>query len=631
MDQYQQYIHLSRYSRWIEEEQRRESWDETVDRYMKSVQKKAYYMVSPLEFPDLRDAILNLEVMPSMRMMMTAGPALDKENIGAFNCGYVPIENPKDFADLMYILMNGTGVGFSAERQHTNRLPFIPNEIRQSGRSIDIGDSRLGWCESYSSLISSLYAGEQHDYDTSRIRAKGARLKTTGGRASGPQPLIDLFEFTISTFKAAQGRQLTAAECHEICCKIAHIVVVGGVRRSALISLSNLSDPRMRDIKKGDLSSKRHLYLSNNSVCYTEKPDVSIYLQEMQSLYESKSGERGIFNRQAAKNIAARNGRRNIDHDFGTNPCSEIILRPRQFCNLTEVVVRPTDTMEDLIRKVKQATILGTLQSTFTNFNFIDPKWKENTEEERLLGVSLTGIMDHPVLSGETPWDLEGGFGELPDVLLELKEIAIETNRVWAEKLNIPVSTAITCVKPSGTVSQLVDSSSGIHDRYAPYYIRRVKGDIKDPLTQVMIEQGIPYEVSVSEPDNEVVFTFPKKAPTTSKYTTALEKFELWQLYQDHWCEHKPSVTINYKDSEYLTLIAKIYDSFDVISGISLLPSEDMVYTQAPYEEITEEEYNVLLAKVPDVNLAEELAKVEQYDTTEAAQQLSCSAGVCDI
>ena len=502
--------------------------------------------------------------------------------------------------------------------------------LKNSTAVIEVRDSKDGWCESYLEFINCLYEGIIPLYDVSGVRPKGARLKTFGGRASGPQPLVDLFEFTKDIITAAEGRQLTSAECHKICCKIGQVVVSGGVRRTAFLSLSNLSDIRMRDIKKGDLSQTPELYLSNNSVCYTEKPDLSTFMQEMLSLYESKSGERGVFNRQAAKNVVSRIGRREADHEFGTNPCSEIILRPRQFCNLTEVVVRPEDGMEDLKRKVKLATILGTIQSTQTNFSFIDEEWTKNTEEERLLGVSLTGIMDHPILSGG---DEKVRPGMLGHTLQELKKVAIETNKEWAAKLGVNPSTAITCVKPSGTVSQLVDSASGIHDRYAPYYIRRVIGDKHDPMSSVLIDIGVPHEESVTNPD-VWVFSFPKKAPESSVYTSSMEKMQLWLQYQEHWCEHKPSVTINYNDDDFLLLAAVIYDSFDDISGISLLPSSDHIYPQAPYEEISEDKYNELteaLADVQDVNLTELLKQYEKSDTTTGNQESACSAGVCDI
>ena len=573
---------------------------------------------------ELEDAIYNKEVMPSMRAMMTAGPAADRDNTCIYNCGYVPIEGSGDLADLMYILMSGTGVGFSVERQYISQLPEVPNIIvPDDDPDYHVPDSKGGWCNSYHLLLDDLFAGRVPSFDFSAIRPEGSRLHTMGGRASGPQPLIDLINFTTNIFMNARGRKLNSAEVHELCCKIAQIVVVGGVRRSALISLSNLSDPRMRDIKKGDLTHSEHLYLSNNSVCYTEKPDLSIFMQEMSSLYESKSGERGVYNRVAAQNIATETGRRDPEWDFGTNPCSEIILRPRQFCNLTEAVVRPDDTLIDLKRKVRLATILGTLQSNFTDFPFLDERWKTNTEEERLLGVSLTGIMDHPILSGDDC---------LPDWLEKLKEVAIETNMEWASRLGIPQSKAITCVKPSGTVSQLVDSASGIHDRYAPYYIRRVRSDKKDPLTSVLIDIGVPYEDDVTNPST-VVFSFPMKAPTTSKYTGAMEKLKLWLIYQNHWCEHKPSVTINYTDDEFLQLIAVLYAEFDNISGISLLPKDDHVYSQAVYEEITEEEYEEMLQFMPseDHDLQELLTKYEKEDHTDNVKELACVAGVCDI
>lgn len=622
----------------MEDKTRRESWEETVNRYVENIVEPVLQDDDTQTASYLFEAIHNMNVMPSMRAMMTAGDAAARDNGCIYNCGYVPIESIKDFADLMHNLMNGTGVGFSVERQYINQLPEVSKCITQGSYILTIPDSKRGWCESFVTYVTSLFEGNELQYDTSRIRPKGSRLKTMGGRASGPQPLCDLFEFTKEVIYNARGRKLTSEECHEICCKIADIVVVGGVRRSALISLSNLSDPRMRDVKKGNLTGREHLYLSNNSVCYTDKPDVSIFMEEMHSLYQSKSGERGIFNRTAAKNVASLNGRRDTAWDFGTNPCSEIILRPRQFCNLTEVVVRPRDTLQDLKDKVKTATILGTIQSTYTNFDFIDERWKQNTEEERLLGVSLTGIMDHPVLNGTMDWDYLVTserwkmHTSLEQTVEQLKEVAINTNKEWAEKLGINQSTAITCIKPSGTVSQLVDSSSGIHDRFAPYYIRRVIGDNKDPVTQMMIDIGIPNEPSLTNPE-ATVFSFPKKAPVGAAYLTAEEKLQQWIIYQNHWCEHKPSVTINYTDKDFLPLISEIYKYWDIISGISLLPKDDHMYAQAPYEEITKDEYEQMCSTMPEVEekLAVLLKSYEVIDETEAAQHLACVSGVCDI
>jgi len=652
MDDYQRYIHQSRYARYLDSEGRRESWEETVDRYLDffivHTEDKHNVMLNPpikSDFQDIRNAIINMEVMPSMRCLMTAGPALDRDNVAGYNCAYVAVDNPRVFDETMYVLCCGTGVGFSVERQYVQKLPEIAEEFHETDTTIIVADSKIGWAKAFRELISMLYSGQIPRWDVSRVRPAGSRLRTFGGRASGPEPLVDLFEFTTEVFKNAAGRKLTSLECHDVMCKIADIVVVGGVRRSALISLSNLTDERMRKAKSGQWwEGNPQRALSNNSVAYTEKPDVGIFLREMESLYESKSGERGIFNREAARKAAASSGRRETDnYEFGTNPCSEIILRSKQFCNLTEVVVRPTDTIDDLRRKVRVASILGTLQSTLTDFRYLSSAWKRNTEEERLLGVSLTGIMDHPVLSGTQPKTMLNDRGNpdevssaiskitLSGILNELKEVAIETNREWASKLGISPSTAITCVKPSGTVSQLVDSASGIHPRFSPYYIRTVRSDNKDPLTQFLISQGVPHEPAVGKETTTTVFSFPKKAPIESvieNNVTALEQLEMWKVYQENWCEHKPSVTIYYTDDEYPSIVAWLWEHFDKVSGISLLPKSDHNYKQAPYQEITEEEYNKLVAEMPKINWDE---FKETEDNTTGSQEYACSAGACEV
>lgn len=623
---YQKYIHLSRYAKWIEEGKRRETWEESVERYIEYFSKNLedgdlYYLLQG----DIQKAIKSLEIMPSMRCLMTAGEALCKDQVAGYNCSYLVFDHPRAFDEMMYILMCGTGVGYSVERQYINKLPEVAEDFFKTETVIQVADSKVGWAKAFKELLSLLWSGQIPEWDVSKVRPAGARLKTFGGRASGPDPLIDLFEFTTQMFLKAKGRKLTSLECHDLACKIADIVVVGGVRRSACISLSNLSDDRMRKAKSGAwFTENGHRRLANNSTCYTEKPDFEAFLEEWKSLYDSGSGERGIFSRVAAKRKVASSGRRDPDHDFGTNPCSEIILRPFQFCNLTEVVARPDDTLEDLKRKVELATILGTLQSTQTNFRYLRKVWAKNTEEERLLGVSITGIMDHPILNSVE--------GELPEWLYTLKQVAIETNKKYATLLGISPSTAITCVKPSGTVSQLVNSASGIHGRFAPYYIRRVRGDVKDPLTIFMRDQGIPFEIDAMNKDN-LVFSFPMKAPKEAKTVndmTAMQQLEHWFVFNDVWCEHKPSVSMYYKDEEFLALGQEVYNNFDRISGISFMPYSDHKYYQAPYEEIDEDTYIEMEKEMPTIDW-DAFIGYEIEDNTTSAKELACSAGVCEI
>lgn len=645
---YQAYIHTSRYARWLPEFNRRETWEETVGRY-------GTFFGERVPDKDLKhleealDAVRNLEVMPSMRTLMTAGKALERDNVAGYNCAYCSVDNLRVFDEAMYVLMCGTGVGFSVERQFINNLPEIAEEMHETDTCIVVADSKIGWAKAYRELLSMLYNGQIPKWDVSKVRGAGEPLKTFGGRASGPEPLVDLFNFSIEVIRNAEGRKLTSIECHDLMCKVADIVVVGGVRRSALISLSNLTDERMRVAKSGSWwTDNPQRALANNSISYTEKPDIGIFMKEWESLYESKSGERGIFNREAAKRSAAISGRRDTEHEFGTNPCSEIILRSKQFCNLSEVVVRSGDTFEDLKRKVKLATILGTLQSTLTNFRYLSSAWKRNTEEERLLGVSLTGIMDHPVLSGSKKWvnteedsewphvvDEEGYTPiQLEDTLNELKEVAIETNKEWSKKLGIPQSTAITCVKPSGTVSQLVDSSSGIHPRYSEYYVRTVRQDKKDPLADLLIAQGLPYEDDVMKPDSTYVFSFPMKAPSGSIMRddrSAIEQLELWKIYQEAWCEHKPSITVYVREEEWMEVGAWVYKHFDAVSGVSFLPHSEHSYKQAPYQEITEEEYNELKEAMPKKVDFSALVEHEAEDTTTGLKEYACTSGGCDI
>ena len=629
MDLYQSYIHKSRYARFLPEQNRREHWEETVKRYisfMKNHVSTSYNFVDDALFSKLETAIINMEIMPSMRAMMTAGTALERDNTAGYNCSYLPIDDPKAFDEAMFILMCGTGVGFSVERQYVNKLPEIPEKIYESDTVITVKDSKEGWSKALRMLIALLYSGEQPKWDLSKLRPAGAPLKTFGGRSSGPGPLEELFKFVVMMFKKAQGRKLTSIECHDIMCKIGDVVVVGGVRRSAMISLSNLSDDRMRNAKSGawwEANGQRAL--ANNSAVYTEKPDIGLFMKEWLSLYESKSGERGIFSREASQKVAKKNGRRNHEYEFGTNPCSEIILRPYQFCNLTEVIVRSTDTEEDLLRKVELATVLGTFQSTLTHFPYLRKIWQKNTEEERLLGVSLTGIYDNKLLNNH----FDSKIGER---LSNMRDVAVDTNKKIANELGIPVSASITCVKPSGTVSQLTDTASGIHPRHDPYYFRRVRSDNKDPLTQHLINAGIPSEPDVMKPNSTTVFTFPKKAPKGAMMrsdVSALDHLNLWLQYQRHWCEHKPSVTISVQEHEWLDVGAWVWEHFDEVSGISFLPYDGGTYRQAPYETVTKEQYEELLSVMPKTIDWDMLYEGE--DNVEGTQTLACTAAGCEL
>jgi len=627
---YEEFIYKSRYSRWLPEQGRREDWPETVDRYVNfitgSIEEKHGYKLESTLVERIRSAILKFEVMPSMRALMTAGKALDRDNTAGYNCSYLPVDDPKAFDEAMFILLCGTGVGFSVEEKFVKKLPEVPDELFESDTTIVVKDSKEGWAKAFRQLLALLWSGEIPKWDISKVRPAGARLKTFGGRASGPEPLISLFRFTIETFRQATGRKLTSLECHDIMCKVGQIVVVGGVRRSAMISLSDLGDDRMRHAKSGTWwYDNAQRALANNSVAYEEKPDMETFMREWLALVESKSGERGIFSRSASQVQAAKNERRDPHFEFGTNPCSEIILRPYQFCNLTEVVIRAGDTLEGLKNKVEVATILGTLQSTLTTFPYLRKIWQKNTEEERLLGVSMTGIMDHNLLSkcvDSERW------------LEDLRMHAVSVNQEMASKLKIQQSAAITCVKPSGTVSQLVDAASGIHTRHNPYYIRTVRGDKKDPLTQFMIDQGIPCEDEINSPDTTVVFSFPKKAPENAvcrKDLSAIDQLKLWLLYQRHWCEHKPSVTISVKDHEWMEVGAWVYKYFDEISGISFLPFSDHTYDQAPYQDCSKEEYEALLNTMPAKIDWSALSAYEKEDNTKGSQTLACSGNACEI
>ena len=618
LNDYQTFIHKSRYARYLPEKKRRETWGETVARYCDYWQAK-FPDVFPYE--DVYTAIYNMDCVPSMRALMTAGKALDRDNIAGYNCSYLPIDDVRAFDEVMYILMCGTGVGFSVERQFINKLPCIAEEFHDSETIIRVADSRIGWATALRELIALLYSGKIPKWDTAAVRSAGAKLKTFGGRASGPEPLEDLFRFTIALFRRAAGRKLNSLECHDLVCKIADIVVVGGVRRSALISLSNLTDERLRGAKSGQWwESDPQRTLANNSVAYTEKPDVGIFMREWHSLYESKSGERGIFNRVSAKKKATENGRRDTDWDFGTNPCGEIILRPCGLCNLSEVVVRSEDTPDTLAKKVRIATIIGTFQSTLTDFRYIRKQWKRNAEDERLLGVSLTGIMDSSLTNNK----------ESGTLLQKLRQCAVDVNKEWAEKLGINPSVAITTVKPSGTVSQLVDSSSGIHPRFARYYVRNVRNDKKDPLSNFLIASGVPHEEDRYN-SSTWVFSFPMRSPDSAVLATdlgAIDQLEHYKVVRDNYCEHNPSITVYVRDHEWFDVAAWVYKHFDCLGGVSFLPYSDHVYQQAPYIPISQEEYEKLNAAMPSIPWDEFL---EDEDNVERAKELACVAGYCEI
>ncbi len=639
MDNYQKFIHVSRYARWNHDLGRRENYLETVDRLIKFYREKFVSIVGVSKkdifdpvLEQVRLAILNQDVMPSMRAMMTAGPAAERENIAVFNCSYLAVNHKRSFAECLYILLCSTGVGFSCENWQIENLPSVPATIKNVDYVISVADSKEGWAEAYKKLIYSLYDGDNPSVDYSKVRPAGAVLKTFGGRASGPEPLKKLFQFTVAKFKEATGRKLTALEVHDLICMIGEVVVVGGVRRSALISLSDLSDQDMALAKVGNWYSPDKTpwrALANNSAVYSEKPSAELFLQEWLNLVKSKAGERGIFNRYASQKQAARYGRRSATEDYGCNPCSEIILRDKQFCNLSEVVVRPSDNFNTLIEKVRLATIIGTLQATMTNFNFLSEGWRKNTEEERLLGVSLTGIMDNTMTSGCLGLDL------LAENLGKLREVAVETNKEWSEFLRINPSAAITCVKPSGTVSQLVDSASGMHVRHSKFYLRTVRLDKKDPVYKFLLDSGVYIEDSVNKPDDVAVVYFPMKSPVgalTRESQSAIEALEMWMIYQEHWCEHKPSVTISVKDDEWVEVGNWVYKHFDKISGVSFLPYDGGTYQQAPYQEITEAEYLKWLCDHPIPNIDwKKLSDYESEDYTVSAQNVACVAGSCEI
>lgn len=624
MDDYSKFIHKSRYARWREEDGRRETWEETVTRYIDFFKRRVPDSVLPI-LDSAKKRILDLEVMPSMRALMTAGKALEETNVAGYNCCFVTVDDPIVFDEIMYILMCGTGVGFSVESQFVSKLPIVPKDLQDAADQVIVfEDSRIGWAGGFREYVSSLYAGRVPRWDLSKVRAAGVRLKTFGGRASGPEPLADLLVFTRDLFLGARGRRLTTLECHDLVCKIADIVVVGGVRRSALISLSDLEDTSIQYAKHGRWW-ETHPYraLANNSAVYTSKPGTGTYMREMLALYDSQSGERGIFNREAAQSKAALMYR-DATRVVGTNPCGEILLRSKQFCNLSEVVLRPGDNLETVKAKVTVATMLGTLQASLTDFEYLSPEWKENTEEERLLGVSLTGVMD---------WWPSVGKERAIQILQQARRTTVEVNAIVAQAIGITASAAITCVKPSGTVSQLVDSSSGIHARYAPYYIRTVRADNNDPMCKFLKDQGVPNEPDVTKPKHTTVFSFPKRSPdgaVCTKDMTAIDQLEMWKILADEWCDHNPSTTIQVKEDEWVGVFSWMYNEWDSICGIALLPYSEHTYQQAPYQEITKEEYEEAMAEMPKIDW-DKLREYEAEDTTSGSQELACSSSSCEI
>lgn len=630
MTPYNTFIAKSRYSRYLDDKGRREHWSETVDRYFNFMEKhlseKQNYVLTEELRKELQDAVTSLDVVPSMRAVMTAGPALERQNVAAFNCSYLPIDDPKAFDEAMYILLCGTGVGFSVEQKYVSKLPEVPEQLYPSATTVVVSDSKEGWAKSLRQLIALLYAGEIPRYDVSKVRPAGARLKTFGGRASGPGPLEDLFKYVITKFKGASGRHLSSIECHDILCKIGEVVVVGGVRRSAMISLSDLSDDKMAHAKAGNWwDGQGQRALANNSATYAETPTIGQFMREWSSIYESHSGERGIFNRDASQKQAAKNGRRDSTYDFGTNPCSEIILRPYQFCNLSSCIIRSSDTFADISHKIRMATILGTFQASLTDFPYLRKIWEKNTKEEALLGVSMTGILDNTLLN-------DPNDEQLPKRLEELRAIAIATNAEFANAIGINQSVAVTAIKPEGTVSQLCSTASGIHPQHSKYYIRRVRADNKDPLTQFMTQAGFVAEPCFMKPESTTVFSFPVKVADGAllrEDLTAIEHLRLWLIYQRHYCEHKPSVTISVREEEWMEVGAWTFKHFDEVTGVSFLPMDGGTYKQAPYEECTEDQYNNLKTLLPE---SVDWENFKEYDdNVEGAQMLSCTAGGCSI
>lgn len=633
-DPYRNFIAVSRYARWDEEKGRRENWSETVDRYvefmLETVAKNNNYKATKALREEIRSAILNHQVMPSMRALMTAGPALERENLAGYNCAFISVDSPRAFDEALYVLMNGTGLGFSVTQEDVNKLPIIDDDFHQTDTTIMVADSKLGWSKALKELVAMLYTGQVPFINTDKVRPAGARLKTFGGRASGPAPLREVLEFFIRTFKKAAGRRLTTLECHDLVCKIAEIVVVGGVRRAALISLSDLSDNKVARAKTGEWwTANPQRALANNSAIYATKPDVETFLAEWSNLIESKSGERGIFNIDSIRKHITKFGRRDPDKVQGVNPCGEIPLRPNGLCNLTEVIVEAADTKETIKEKIRIATILGTFQSTLTNFKYLRKSWRENADEERLLGVSLTGQFGNTLFNGSE------GLDKLSETLDELRLYAVEVNKELAAKLGINQSVAVTTVKPSGTVSQLAKSSSGMHPWHSEYYLRTVRGSNNDPLTTFLKDSGIPSEPCVMRPNDTTVLYFPTEAPkgaVTRKDLTALEHLEIWRVYRNHWTEHNPSVTISVKDEEWIDVAAWLYKNWEDAAGISFLPQTDHVYKQAPYQDVTQEEYEAWMERMPDEIHWSLLSHYEVEDTTTGSQTLACSAdGGCEV
>ena len=619
MNDYQSFIHKSRYARYIDDEKRRETWEETVQRYIDFFQDRCDL---PKDISlELFNSIVNMDVMPSMRSLMTSGKALSRDHCAGYNCSYMAVDHVRTFDENLYVLLCGTGVGFSVERQYIAKLPEVADAFYDTDTTIVVRDSKIGWASALRELVSLLYQGLMPKVDYSRIRPAGARLKVFGGRASGPEPLKRLFDHYIRIFRSASGRKLTSLECHDLLCFNGEAVVVGGVRRAAELSLSNLTDERMQRAKMGQWwIEDGQRALANNSVCYTEKPDIGIFMREWIALYESKSGERGIFNRTAAQEMAPQ--RRDNTYEFGCNPCSEVVLRPAGLCNLSEIILRPTDTVDDVSRKVAIATILGTIQSTLTDFRYVRPIWKKNAEEERLLGVSFTGVYDCPTVLNATPEQLNTWKGW-----------AIQTNIKWAKKLGIPESVAITCIKPSGTVSQLTGvAGSGLHPSYSKYYLRRVRQDKKDPLNEALVASQIPH---VTDPYNTeaLVFAFPVKAPSESvvrEKIDAISHLETWKKFAVHWCEHKPSITVYVEESEWMKVGAWCYDNLDILSGVSFLPKADdaHIYQEAPYETITKREYTKLMSSMKKIDW--DVVK-EGEDNTTSSQELACTGDACEL
>lgn len=622
-----EFVYYRTYSRWMDKENRRETWIETVDRYINFMRENIGSRLDEKEYEELRLAILNQEIMPSMRLMWSAGDAARKTNVCAYNCSFIAPSKLEDFAEIMYLLMCGTGAGFSVESQTVQQLPLIKKQTGEILPIYEIKDSKEDWGDSLTAGMKAWYEGKDIKFDYSKLRLAGERLKTMGGRSSGPEPLRALLDFTRSKILNRQGKRLTNLDVHDIICKIGEVVVMGGVRRSALISLSDLDDEEMRHSKEGQFYlNEPQRQMANNSAVYNQRPTAAEFMEEWLALAKSGTGERGIFNRGGLESQLPERRWKVFAKDSataGTNPCGEIILKSKQFCNLTEVVARHEDTAETLLKKTRLATILGTYQSTLTNFPYISKEWKKNCEEERLLGVSLTGQWDSPA-------------SRSPEIVKKLKMLAIEVNKEYAKKFGINPSTCITCVKPSGTVSQLVDSASGMHTRHAKYYIRRIRISATDPLFQMLKDQKFPYYPEVGQAEGSAstyVLEFPVKAPdgaVTRNSLSALDQLEHWKLIKENFTEHNPSVTISVGNDEWISTANWLYQNWNILGGLSFLPRVDHSYALAPYEEISEEKYYELLAKMPEIDFSE-IVVYEKEDSTQGAKELACVAGVCEV